>query len=93
VVAGDPRILGVVGASRCDEQWPPGGILPSGTATIRGYAANAVTFRALLDVLERGADVVLCQLDNRTASPICSGRIRPKRWQHTQRPTRWSANS
>ena len=64
VVVGDPKILGVVGASRCDERWPPGGALPPGTPTVRGYAANAVTFRALVDVLDRGADVVLCQLDN-----------------------------
>ncbi len=64
VVAGDPGILGVVGASRCDEQWPPGGVLPPGTPTVRGYADNAVTFQALVDVLDRGADVVLCQLDN-----------------------------
>ncbi len=64
VVVGDPKILGVVGASRCDAHWPPGGVLPPGTPTVRGYAANAVTFRALLDVLDHGADVVLSQLDN-----------------------------
>lgn len=64
VAVGDPKILGVVGASRGDAHWPPGGVLPPGTPTVRGYAANAVTFRALLDVLDHGADVVLCQLDN-----------------------------
>ncbi len=64
VVAGDPKILGVVGGARCDERWPPGGVLPPETPTVRGYAANAVTFRALMGVLDRGADVVLCQLDN-----------------------------
>ncbi len=64
VVAGDPKILGVVGASRCNEHWPPGAVLPPGTPIVRGYAANAVTFRVLVDVLERGVDVVLCQLDN-----------------------------
>ena len=35
-----------------------------GTPTVRGYAANAATFRALLDMLDDDADVVLCQLDN-----------------------------
>jgi hypothetical protein len=64
VTVGDPKILGVVGASRADAHWPPGGVLPPGTPTVRGCAANAVPFRALLDVLERGADVVLGQLDN-----------------------------
>jgi hypothetical protein len=64
VVVGDSNILGVVGASRCDAHWPPGGVLPPGTPLVRGYAANAVTFRALLGVLDQGADVVLCQLDN-----------------------------
>jgi hypothetical protein len=64
VVVGDPKILGVVGAARCDTHWPPGGAIPPGTPLVRGYAANAVTFQALLDVLERDADVVLCQLDN-----------------------------
>lgn len=64
VVVGDPNILDVVGASRCDAHWPPGGVLPPGTPLVRGYAANAVTFRALLGVLDQGADVVLCQLDN-----------------------------
>lgn len=67
VVVGDANILGVVGASRCDTHWPPGGVLPPGTPLVRGYAANTVTFRALLEVLEQGADVVLCQLDNTDA--------------------------
>jgi predicted AlkP superfamily pyrophosphatase or phosphodiesterase len=64
VVAGDASILGVVGAERCDHHWPPGGVLPAGTPLVRGYAANAVTFQALLDVLGQGADVILCQLDS-----------------------------
>jgi hypothetical protein len=64
VVVGDANILGVVGASRCDAHWPPGGMLPPGTPLVRGYAANAVTFGALLETLDQGADVVLCQLDN-----------------------------
>jgi hypothetical protein len=64
VVVGDANILGVVGASRCDAHWPPAGVLPPGTPLVRGYAANAVTCGALLETLERGADVVLCQLDN-----------------------------
>jgi hypothetical protein len=64
VVVGDPKILGVVGAARCQRHWPPGGVVPAGTPLVRGYAANAVTFAALLEVLDGGADVVLCQLDN-----------------------------
>jgi len=64
VVVGDPNILGVVGATRCDVHWPPGGVLPPGTPLVRGYAANPVTFQALLNVLDQGSDVVLCQLDN-----------------------------
>ena len=64
VAVGDANILGVVGASRCDAHWPPGGVLPPGTPTVRGYATNAAPFRALLDMLDDGADVVLCQLDN-----------------------------
>jgi Type I phosphodiesterase / nucleotide pyrophosphatase len=64
VVVGDPKILGVVGAARCQAHWPPGGVLPPGTPLVRGYAANSVTFAALLDVLDREADVVVCQLDN-----------------------------
>lgn len=64
VIVGDPRILGVVGAERCDEQWPPGGALPPGTPTVRGYAADAVVADALRRTLDGGADVVLCQLDN-----------------------------
>lgn len=64
VVVGDPKILGVVGASRCEAHWPPGGVVPPGTPLVRGYAANRVTFGALLDVLDAGADAVLCQLDN-----------------------------
>jgi hypothetical protein len=64
VAVGDANILGVVGASRCDAHWPPGGVLPPGTPTVRGYAANAAPFRALLDMLDDAADVVLCQLDN-----------------------------
>ena len=64
VSAGDANILGVVGASRCDTHWPPGGVLPPGTPTVRGYATNAAPFQALLDMLDDGADVVLCQLDN-----------------------------
>ena len=64
VVAGDANILGVVGASRCDTRWPPGGVLPPGTPTFRGYATNAAPFAALLEMLDAGADVVLCQLDN-----------------------------
>jgi len=64
VVVGDAKILGVVGASRYDAHWPPGGVLPAGTPTIRGYAANAAPFAALIEVLDGGADVVLCQLDN-----------------------------
>jgi len=67
VVVGDSSILGVVGAARCDVHWPPDGVLPPGTPLVRGYAANAVTFRALLEVLGQGADVVLCQLDNTDA--------------------------
>jgi len=64
VVVGDPKILGVVGASRCHAHWPAGGVVPPGTPLVRGYAANATTFGALLEVLDGGADVVLCQLDN-----------------------------
>jgi hypothetical protein len=64
VVVGDPKILGVVEAARCHAHWPPDGVVPPGTPLVRGYAANAVTFAALLAVLDRGADVVLCQLDN-----------------------------
>ena len=64
VVAGDANILGVVGASRCDAHWPPGGVLPPGTPTFRGYATNAAPFAALLEMLDAGADVALCQLDN-----------------------------
>jgi hypothetical protein len=64
VVVGDPKILGVAGAARCHAHWPLGGVVPPGTPLVRGYAANAVTFGALLDVLDSGADVVLCQLDN-----------------------------
>jgi type I phosphodiesterase/nucleotide pyrophosphatase len=64
VVVGDPKILGVVGASRCDTHWPLGGVVPPGTPLVRGYAANAVTFGVLLDTLEQGAEAVLCQLDN-----------------------------
>jgi predicted AlkP superfamily pyrophosphatase or phosphodiesterase len=62
-VGGDANILGVVGAYRCDVHWPPGGVLPPGTPTVRGYAANVAPFRALQDMLRR-CDVVLCQLDN-----------------------------
>jgi hypothetical protein len=39
-------------------------VLPPGTPTVRGYATNAAPFQALLDMLDDGADVVLCQLDN-----------------------------
>jgi len=64
VAVGDANILGVVGASRCDSHWPPGGVLPEGTPMVRGYAANAAPFAALLDMLDGGADVLLSQLDN-----------------------------
>jgi len=64
VSVGDANILGVVGAHRCDVHWPPGGALPPGTPTVRGYAVNAAPFRALQDMLDDDADVVLCQLDN-----------------------------
>jgi predicted AlkP superfamily pyrophosphatase or phosphodiesterase len=64
VVVGDPNIIGVVGGDRCEQHWPPGGVMPAGTPLVRGYAENATTFRELTRVLRDGADVVLCQLDN-----------------------------
>ncbi|HET7033211.1 MAG TPA: alkaline phosphatase family protein [Casimicrobiaceae bacterium] len=64
VAVGDANILGLIGASRCDTHWPPGGVLPAGTPMVRGYAANAAPFAALLEMLDAGTDVVLCQLDN-----------------------------
>ncbi len=64
VITGDARILGVVGAARCDNHWPPGGALPPGTPTVRGYAADSVASAALRRALDDGADVALCQLDN-----------------------------
>src|SRR5262245_22920413 len=72
VVAGDPRILGVVGAARCDAHWPPGGVVPPSIPTVLGYPADEVTAAALVDVLDAGADVVLAQLDNTDAvSHLC----------------------
>jgi predicted AlkP superfamily pyrophosphatase or phosphodiesterase len=64
IVTGDARILGVVGGARCDNHWPPGGALPPGTPTVRGYAADAAAVAGLNRALDGGADVVLCQLDN-----------------------------
>jgi hypothetical protein len=64
VVTGDAKILGVVGGARCDNHWPPGGALPPGTPTVRGYAADPAVVAGLDRVLDAGADVVLCQLDN-----------------------------
>ena len=64
VVTGDAKILGVVGGERCDRHWPPGGALPPGTPTVRGYAADAAAVAGLARVLDDGAEVVLCQLDN-----------------------------
>ena len=64
VITGDAKILGVVGAERCANHWPPGGALPPDTPTVRGYAADWVTIAALRRVLDDGADVALCQLDN-----------------------------
>lgn len=64
VVTGDAKILGVVGARRCDAHWPPDGVVPPGTPLVRGYAHDDVTFAAFLDLLDRDTDVMLCQLDN-----------------------------
>jgi hypothetical protein len=64
VVVGDPNILGVVGAGRSAAHWPPGGVLPPGTPTLHGYAVDAAPFAALLEMLDAGADALLCQLDN-----------------------------
>ena len=61
---GDANIVGVVGAQRCDRHWPPQGVLPPGTPTLRGYAADAATLGAMRAMLDQGADVMLCQLDN-----------------------------
>jgi hypothetical protein len=63
-VAGDPKILGVVGAARCETQWPADARVPAGVELVRGYPINTLPFQALLGVLEQGADAVLCQLDN-----------------------------
>lgn len=72
VVAGDPRVLGVVGAHRCDTHWPPGGVAPSGVPTVLGHPADDVTVVALLEALDTGTDVVLAQLDNTDAvSHLC----------------------
>ncbi len=64
VIVGDAKILGVVGAQRCDDHWPPGGALPPDTPTVRGYAADSTTIASLRRTLDGGADVILCQLDN-----------------------------
>jgi hypothetical protein len=64
VAVGDANILGVIGAKRCDRHWPPQGVIPPDTPTLRGYAADSATLRALQAMLEEDADVVLCQLDN-----------------------------
>jgi hypothetical protein len=64
VAVGDANILGVIGAQRCDRHWPPQGVLPPDTPTLRGYAADSATFKAFQAMLEQDADVVLCQLDN-----------------------------
>ena len=63
-MAGDGRILGVVGAERCAFHWPPGGVLPPDTPMVRGYAADTVTMASLRRALDDGVDVALCQLDN-----------------------------
>lgn len=64
VAVGDAKIIGVVGATRCDSHWPPNGVLPTNTPLLRGYASDAVTFQALIDIIDIDTDVILCQLDN-----------------------------
>src|SRR6185295_2739668 len=64
VAVGDANLIGVVGAQRCDRHWPPQGVLPPDTPKLRGYAADSATLHAFRSMLEHGADVMLCQLDN-----------------------------
>ena len=64
VAVGDGNIIGVVGATRAHQHWPPQGVIPSGTPLVRGYAENATTFGQLFKMIKEGVDVALCQLDN-----------------------------
>jgi hypothetical protein len=64
VAVGDANILGVIGAQRCDQHWPPNGVVPPDTPMLRGYAADSATLKAFQQMLVQGADVLLCQLDN-----------------------------
>lgn len=64
VAVGDANIIGVIGAQRCERHWPPDGVLPPDTPTVRGYAADSATLSACREMLDEDIDVLLCQLDN-----------------------------
>jgi hypothetical protein len=64
VVVGDQDLIGVMGAHRASEHWPPGGVVPDGAATdAHGYVDDDVTLPVLLRALEGDAGLVLGHLN------------------------------
>ncbi len=64
-VVGDHHLVDVIGASRADARWPPGGVWPVGTALDEyGYATDDAVLEHLLPAAERRPTVLVGQLND-----------------------------
>jgi hypothetical protein len=64
VVVGDQDLIGVMGARRAGNHWPPDGLVPDGAATdAHGYLHDDVTLPVLLEALRGDADFVFGHLN------------------------------
>jgi hypothetical protein len=63
-VLGDQHLVGVMGATRADDHWPPDGELPDDTRLdAMGYADDRDTIVAIIDALESDAEFVVAHLN------------------------------
>lgn len=64
LVVGDQELVGVMGGTRADSHWPPGGTVPDGAAVDEhGYLHDDETLPVLLNAIASEADLVVGQLN------------------------------
>jgi hypothetical protein len=62
-VFGDHHLVGVTGAARADSMWPDGGFTPDVDLDVLGYAKDRETTARVLEAIDRGADLIVVQLN------------------------------
>jgi arylsulfatase A-like enzyme len=63
-VYGDQHLVGVTGAGAADRHWPPDGVPPDGCALdAMGYLDDRDTVGQIVQVLDDGPDLVVCQIN------------------------------